>query len=259
MNRKFWWAVVFLAGFSLISGLESATTGDEAAKILTGADRIIEIADSMKNKTIAVVANHSSLIGQVHLVDSLVGMGVKVAKIFSPEHGFRGNVDAGEYFQDYTDSLTGLPVVSLYGKKFKPTRRQLKGIDLVIFDIQDVGVRFYTYISTLHYMMEACAENNIALYLLDRPNPNGFYVDGPVLDKAHSSFVGLHPIPLVYGMTIGELSLMINGEAWLRDGIKCNLSVIPCKGMNCQSGPRPTCNPWRLFIYTPRWVCSRER
>src|SRR3972149_3894534 len=153
-----------------------------------------------------------------------------MVKIFSPEHGFRGNVDAGELFNDYTDSLTGLPVISLYGKKFKPTGSQLQDVDLVLFDIQDVGVRFYTYISTLHYMMEACAENNVEFVVLDRPNPNGFYIDGPMLQKEHASFVGLHPVPLVYGMTIGEMALMINEEGWLKDSVKCRLKVIPCKG-----------------------------
>ncbi len=195
-----------------------------------GADRTSEYLPLLKGKNVAVIANQSSNIKQTHLVDSLLKLGVVVKKVFCPEHGFRGTVDAGEKVASEKDSKTGLPVISLYGKNKKPSPEQLKGIDVVIFDIQDVGVRFYTYLSTLHYAMEACAENGKQLIVLDRPNPNGFYVDGPVMEDAYKSFLGMHPVPIVYGMTIGEYAQMINGEGWLKGGEKCNLKVITIEG-----------------------------
>lgn len=180
---------------------------------------------------LAVVANQTSLVGNTHLVDTLLASDVVVTKIFCPEHGFRGTAEAGAHVDNSIDSKTGIPIVSLYGKNKKPTQEQLADVDYVLFDLQDVGCRFYTYISTLHYVMESCAEAGIPLAVLDRPNPNGHYVDGPVLDTAHyRSFVGMHPVPVVYGMTIGEYARMINGEGWLKDGIKCNLGVIPMQG-----------------------------
>ena len=183
-------------------------------------------------KRFAVVANQTSMVGNVHLVDTLVAITENnVVKIFCPEHGFRGTAAAGAHVDNSVDPRTGIPIISLYGKNKKPTTEQMWDLDVVIFDLQDVGCRFYTYISTLHYVMEACAENDVQLIVLDRPNPNGHYVDGPVLDTAHyRSFVGMHPVPVVYGMTIGEYALMINGEGWLKDGIECNLTVIPMKG-----------------------------
>ena len=166
-----------------------------------------------------------------HLVDTLLSEGVNITKIFCPEHGFRGTAAAGAHVDNSIDTKTGIPIISLYGKNKKPTKEQMKDIDVVIFDLQDVGCRFYTYISTLHYVMEACAENNVPLIVLDRPNPNGHYVDGPVLDTAHyRSFVGMHPVPIVYGMTIGEYAMMINGEGWLRGGEKCDLTIVPMQG-----------------------------
>lgn len=186
----------------------------------------------LSHKKIAVVANHSSTIGKTHLVDSLMNLRIKIKKIFCPEHGFRGEGDAGEIIKNQIDKKTGLPLISLYGSHKKPTIKDLKSIDIVIFDMQDVGVRFYTYISTMHYVMEACAEQGVTLIILDRPNPNGFYVDGPILDTAYHSFVGMHPVPLVHGMTIGEYAQMINGEKWLKKGIQCNIVVIPCKNYN---------------------------
>lgn len=186
----------------------------------------------VQGKRVAVVANHTTLVSSKHLVDTLLSAGVTVTKIFSPEHGFRGDIEAGELIGNYTDKVTGLPVISLYGGSKKPKPADLSDVDVLIFDLQDVGVRFYTYISTMHYVMEACAENNKPLIILDRPNPNGFYVDGPVLDTAYRSFVGMHPVPLVHGMTIGEFAQMINGEGWLKGKIQCNLTVIPCKGYN---------------------------
>ena len=179
----------------------------------------------------AVVANQTSIVGNTHLVDTLLALGADIRKIFCPEHGFRGTAAAGAHVDNSTDPKTGLPIISLYGKNKKPTQEQLEDVDYVIFDLQDVGCRFYTYLSTLHYVMEACAEAGIPLAVLDRPNPNGHYIDGPVLDTTHyRSFVGMHPVPVVYGMTIGEYAQMINGEGWLKGGIKCNLVVFPMQG-----------------------------
>lgn len=182
----------------------------------------------LEGKKVALVANHTSVLGGQHLVDTLLKLNIDIQKVFSPEHGFRGNADAGEQIQDQVDEKTGLELISLYGKNKKPKAEQLKGLDLILFDIQDVGARFYTYISTLHYVMEAAAENNISLFVLDRPNPNGNYVDGPVLEKGFTSFVGMHQVPVVHGMTIGEYAQMINGEGWLKNGVKCDLSIISC-------------------------------
>ncbi|RUT73415.1 exo-beta-N-acetylmuramidase NamZ family protein [Ancylomarina longa] len=196
--------------------------------VICGADNTLEYIKSLENKNVAVVANQASRIGNEHLVDFLLGRGILIKKFFSPEHGFRGDADAGEKFKNYKDKKTGLPIVSLYGKHYKPSVTDIKGIDVIVFDLQDVGVRFYTYISTLHYVMEICAEENIPLIVLDRPNPNAYYIDGPVLEKRYRSFVGMHPVPVVYGMTIGEYAKMINGEGWLRSGIHCSLTVIPC-------------------------------
>ena len=183
----------------------------------------------MKGKRIGFVANQTSKIKNDHLVDILLNEGVNIVKVFSPEHGFRGNADAGAKVRDEIDLQTGLPIYSLYGKsRRKPSKEVLKDIDLILFDLQDVGVRFYTYISSMHYVMEACAENSIPLILLDRPNPNGFYVDGPILNPKFKSFVGMHKVPVVHGMTIGEYAKMINGESWLKDSVKCSLEVIPC-------------------------------
>ena len=179
----------------------------------------------------AVVANQTSIVGNTHLVDTLLALGADIRKIFCPEHGFRGTAAAGAHVDNGIDPKTGIPIISLYGKNKKPTQEQLEDVDYVLFDLQDVGCRFYTYISTLHYVMEACAEAGIPLAVLDRPNPNGHYVDGPVLDTAHyRSFVGMHPVPVVYGMTIGEYAQMINGEGWLKGGVKCNLGVFPMQG-----------------------------
>ena len=198
--------------------------------IKVGAERIEAYLPLLKDKRVAVVTNQTGRIGEVHLVDSLLSMGVGIVKVFAPEHGFRGMASAGEHVKDEKDQRTGLPLVSLYGNNKKPTQQQLADVDVLLFDIQDVGVRFYTYISTLHYVMEAAAEHDREVVVLDRPNPNGFYVDGPVLKKSHSSFVGMHPVPLVHGMTVGEYALMINGEGWLKNGLQCRLHVIPCEG-----------------------------
>ncbi len=198
--------------------------------LIVGAERFSAYLPLLKDKTIAVVANNSSRIGEMHLVDALQNKNINIAKVFAPEHGFRGNKDAGEVIKDAIDIKTGLPIISLYGVNKKPSPQSLQGIDTIVFDIQDVGVRFYTYLSTLHYVMESCADNAVPLIVLDRPNPNGFYIDGPVLKPSFSSFIGLHPVPLVYGMTIGEYAQMINGEQWLKGGKKCELTVIKISG-----------------------------
>ena len=196
---------------------------------ILGAERLYLYLDSLKGKRVAIVGNQTSMVGNTHLVDTLISLGVTIQKVFSPEHGFRGDADAGEKVHSGTDFKTGLPLVSLYANNKKPTKAQMKDVDVVIYDIQDIGVRFYTYISTLHYVMESCAENDIPVIVLDRPNPNGHYVDGPVRDSLHKSFLGMHPVPIVYGMTVGEYALMINDECWLADSVHCQLSVVPCK------------------------------
>jgi len=183
----------------------------------------------LRNKNVALMVNPSSLVGKTHLVDTLLSSGVKIKKIFSPEHGFRGTADAGEKIQNDVDAKTGIPLVSLYGDHKKPTREELKDVDLIIFDLQDVGARFFTYISSMHYLMQACADHGKKMIVLDRPNPNGYYIDGPVLDLKYRSFVGMHPIPVVHGLTVGELAKMINGEKWLDSGKVCDLTVIPMK------------------------------
>lgn len=195
----------------------------------TGVEVLLGYDDSLsKIARIAVVGNHTSIVDGVHLVDTLLATEHNVTKIFCPEHGFRGTAAAGAKIENSTDPKTGLPIISLYGKNKKPTPEQMVDIDLVIFDLQDVGCRFYTYISTLHYVMEACAEAGVQLLVLDRPNPNSGYIDGPVLDTARfRSFVGMHPVPVVYGMTIGEYAQMINGEGWLSGGRRCDLYVVP--------------------------------
>ena len=205
-------------------GLLLLTFSVNAQKLVLGAERTNIYLPLLKNKKIAIVGNQTSMIANTHLVDSLLSLKVNVVKVFSPEHGFRGKADAGAKIEDETDEKTGLPIISLYGKNKKPTTEQLKGIEFLLFDIQDVGARFYSYISTLHYVMEAAAENNIKVIVLDRPNPNGHYIDGPIREKGFESFVGMHPIPIVHAMTIGEYAQMINGEKWIAR--QCDLTVI---------------------------------
>ena len=251
---------VLLFVLVFISCGSKTSTNNEEKKITKVKDTIIVGANQtkiylplLKGKKVGIVANQTSVIfktkdsvylvdpeAQVvkfektvsrhtHLVDSLLKLGVNIKRVFAPEHGFRGTADAGEIVKDGLDIKTGLPLISLYGSNKKPLPDQLKDIDIMIFDIQDIGARFYTYISTLHYVMEACAEQGIPIVLLDRPNPNGHYVDGPILEPEHTSFVGMHPVPVVHGMTIGEYAKMINGEKWLKNGISCTLKVIPVK------------------------------
>lgn len=203
------------------------------AVIKTGADNYEKYLPLLKDKKVGIVTNQTGILSdKTHVVDFLLEKKITVQTIFAPEHGFRGTADAGEHIVDGKDPKTGLPIISLYGDNKKPKPAQLSGIDVMIFDLQDVGARFYTYISSLHYVMEACAENNIQLIVFDRPNPNGSIVDGPLLEKEFTSFVGMHPIPLLHGMTIGEYAQMVNGEKWLKDGAQCKLTIIPCVDYN---------------------------
>ena len=210
----------------LAIGLQSCAQ----APIVSGAENFEKYLHNIANKKVGIVAHQASLVfGKTHLIDTLLSLGVAVQKVFAPEHGFRGRADAGETIYDQKDKKTGLQILSLHGKTKKPSEESLENISVMIFDLQDVGVRFYTYLSTLHYVMEACAENNIPMIVLDRPNPNAHYVDGPVLTKDNKSFIGMHPVPIVYGMTIGEYAKMINGEGWLSNKIKCDLTIIKIK------------------------------
>jgi len=255
----------FLFIFTVL--ISTVACSQKAAPILVAYDKIISgdqqfdvYLPLLQNKKIGVVAHHASMIGDVHLVDTLKKSGINIIKIFCPEHGFRGKADAGEIIPDDIDLATGIPIFSLYGKFKKPPNEELQHIDVMVFDLQDVGVRYFTYISTLTYVMEACAENGIPLLVLDRPNPNGFYVDGPVLEEEFTSFVGLHKIPVVYGMTIGEYALMVNGEAWLNSLLSCHLTVIPLKKykrnyiVDLPIKPSPTFPTGKPFIYTLRFA-----
>lgn len=210
----------------------------------------------LEGKSVGVVANQTSLIGETHLVDSLISLGVNVKRIFTPEHGFRGTADAGAKVVGGKDEATGVEIASLYGKTKKPTPEMLSDIDVMLFYLQDVGVRFYTYISTLTYVMEACAEKDIRVVVLDCPNPNGYYIDGPVLKSENTSFVGLHPVPVVYGMTIGEYGKMVNGEGWLKDGVRCELTVVSVPGYDRNAiyelpvKPSPNLPNWEsVYLY----------
>lgn len=194
--------------------------------ILTGADQTEKYLPFLEGRRVAVLANQTSVIGKTHLVDSLQSLGVNIVKVFGPEHGFRGNASAGAHVSDETDSATGIPVISLYGKKNKPTREDLADVDILIYDLQDVGCRFYTNINALARLMEACHESDKELIILDRPNPNGYLIDGPVLDMKYKSGIGMFPIPIAHGLTVGEFALMANGEGWLTSGVKSKLNIV---------------------------------
>ena len=228
MNRFFASLVVCLTigyGSTLTVCATESINKTADSEVIVGAERMEEYLPLLQGQRIGILTNHTGRVGEVHIVDTLLARGINICRIFAPEHGFRGEADAGEHVASTRDRKTGIEVVSLYGANRKPKPEQMQGIDIMLFDIQDVGLRFYTYLSSMHYMMEACAEQGI---VLDRPNPNGFYVDGPILDPKFRSFVGMHPIPIIHGMTLGELAHMINGEGWLANQQKCDLQVIPC-------------------------------
>jgi len=221
---------IYFLSAALILFSTSSMSFAQQKTILSGAEQPELYLQHLKDKNVGIVANQTSILTQsqnTHTVDFLLEKGIKIKKVFVPEHGFRGNADAGEKVDNTVDSKTGLPIVSLYGNNKKPNPEQLKNLDIIIFDLQDVGVRFYTYISTMHYVMEAAAEQGKQVIIFDRPNPNGDYVAGPILKKGFESFVGMHPIPVVHGLTVGELAQMINGEKWLKGGLQADLKVIP--------------------------------
>ncbi len=228
--------VIFIGLCSMACSF-STTPGQKGKNAMIGASVVTPVPaahsiplyiDRLKNKRVGLVVNQTSMIGQVHLVDTLLKHNINITKIFSPEHGFRGEADAGEKVATMRDPKTGIMLVSLYGEKRKPGPEDLADLDVVVFDIQDIGVRFYTYIASLSLLMEACGENGKTLVVLDRPSPNGYYVDGPVMKKGFTSFLGFFPIPVVYGLTIGEYAQMVNGEKWNANGVQCDLQVIPC-------------------------------
>ena len=240
-------SILFKSTFLFWLTMVSFTSASCQKQITISAANVDAYIPLLKEKKVGIVAHQASVISSakntIHLVDLLRKKNISIQKIFAPEHGFRGTADAGEKIENQIDSKTQLPIISLYGKNRKPSKEQLKGIEIMVFDLQDVGVRFYTYLSTLHNVMEACAENNIPLIVLDRPNPNTHYIDGPVLNLEHKSFVGMHPVPIVYGMTIGEYAQMINGEKWLANSIKCDLTIIPLKNYTHQTTYELTIRP----------------
>ena len=240
-------SILFKSTFLFWLTMVSFTSASCQKQITISAANVDAYIPLLKEKKVGIVAHQASVISSakntIHLVDLLRKKNISIQKVFAPEHGFRGTADAGEKIENQIDSKTQLPIISLYGKNRKPSKEQLKGIEIMVFDLQDVGVRFYTYLSTLHNVMEACAENNIPLIVLDRPNPNTHYIDGPVLNIEHKSFVGMHPVPIVYGMTIGEYAQMINGEKWLANSIKCDLTIIPLKNYTHQTTYELTIRP----------------
>ena len=263
MKRHFFAFALLLLVFMPQVKAQIFKTDDEPALVLIDKARYVSAAMQtndylplIEGKRIGIVGNQTSIVGETHLVDTLLSLGIDMKKIYTPEHGFRGTADAGAKVNSGKDEKTGIPIVSLYGKNKKPTPEMLQGIDIILFDLQDVGVRFYTYISTMSYVMEAAAENDIPVIVLDRPNPNGFYVDGPVLKSENASFVGMHQVPVVYGMTIGEYAKMVNGEGWLKNGVTCDLTVIPIKKYNRKAiyelpvKPSPNLPNWEsVYLY----------
>jgi uncharacterized protein YbbC (DUF1343 family) len=240
-------SILFKSTFLFWLTMVSFTSASCQKQITISAANVDAYIPLLKQKKVGIVAHKASVISSskntIHLVDLLRKKNISIQKVFAPEHGFRSTADAGEKIENQIDPKTQLPIISLYGKNRKPSKEQLKDIEIMVFDLQDVGVRFYTYLSTLHNVMEACAENNIPLIVLDRPNPNAHYIDGPVLNLEHKSFVGMHPVPIVYGMTIGEYAQMINGEKWLANSIKCNLTVIPLENYTHQTTYKLTVRP----------------
>lgn len=231
------------SSFFLLPFLFACSQTRNEESISPGAFQVDTYIHLFKNKKVGLVANHTSMIDKTHLCDTLQKLGIRIIIIFAPEHGFLGKADAGEDVGNERFGSDSISIISLYGKKKKPDRADMENIDIVVYDLQDVGVRFYTYLSTLQFVMEACAENHIPLIVLDRPDPTGFYIDGPILEKEFFSFVGMHPVPIVYGMTIGEFAQMINGEYWLKDSLQCELTVIPCINYNHNSRYTLPVNP----------------
>ena len=230
--------LIVLSSLFLLINCSNATNGEESNsqtpenisnELVLGSDQLDILIPKLKDRRVSLLVNHSALVGKTHLVDTLLSLGINIVQVFAPEHGFRGQADAGEKIKDGKDSKTGIQITSLYGSTRKPTAEMLEGTDVVIYDIQDIGIRFFTFISSMHYVMEACAENGKKFIVLDRPNPNGSYADGPIRQDDLKSFVGMHPIPIVHGLTVGELAEMINGEGWLEGGIKADLEVIKMK------------------------------
>ncbi len=227
MNLKSTLTTLILSIACFASFAQSQTTPQSSAAIRTGAEQLDKYLPIIKGKRIALLANPTTIIGKTHLVDSLQALGVKIVKVFGPEHGFRGNASAGTRVSDEVDAKTRIPIISLYGKKNKPTAEDLSNVDVVIYDLQDVGVRFYTNINALSRLMEACSENGKELIILDRPNPNAYLIDGPILDMKFKSGIGMFPLPASHGLTVGEFAQMANGEGWLTNGVKCKLTIIP--------------------------------
>ena len=257
MQKFFSFLIIFIFicidGKSQFFSTKNIVDSEEA---IVGASRLELYLPLLDNKNIAVIANQTSIFNKTHLIDTLLSKNINIKKIFTPEHGFRGTADEGTHINNSIDEKTKLPIISLYGKNKKPNSEQLNDIDILLFDLQDVGTRFYTYISTMTYIMEAAAENNIPIIVLDRPNPNGFYIDGPVLEKENSSFVGLHQVPVVYGLTIGEYAQMVNGEYWLKDSLQCELTIIPLGNYNRNNiyklpiKPSPNLPNWEsVYLY----------
>ena len=249
--------ILVLFSFVHSSFWEKKSAATTNATIVTGADQTGKYLPLLRNKRIGLLGNQTTVIGNKHLVDSLKSLGINIVRVFGPEHGFRGNASAGVAVADEKDEKTGIPVVSLYGKKRKPSKEDMADIDLMIFDVQDVGTRFYTYINVLRDIMEACAENNKKLLILDRPNPNGYLVDGPVMDMKLKSGIGQFPIPIAHGMTVGEFAKMINGEGWLPGGKKCDITIIPVANYNHDAlyklpiPPSPNLNTQQAIMLYP--------
>jgi len=255
--------LLLIAGFILVGfySLKSQVTNKKS--ILTGADQVNKYLPYLKGKGVAIMANQTSIIGKKHLVDSLQSLGVKIVKIFGPEHGFRGNAGAGDDVKDETDPATGIPIISLYGPKNKPSKQDLADVDILIYDLQDVGVRFYTNINALSRLMEACYESGKEMLILDRPNPNGYLIDGPVLDMKYRSGIGMFPIPMSHGLTVGEFARMANGEGWLTNKVKCRIKIIPVANYNHDMEyilpvkPSPNLNTQQAIMLYPS-VCMFE-
>jgi len=255
--------LLLIAGFILVGfySLKSQVTNKKS--ILTGADQVNKYLPYLKGKRVAIMANQTSIIGKKHLVDSLQSLGVKIVKVFGPEHGFRGNAGAGDDVKDETDPATGIPIISLYGPKNKPSKQDLADVDILIYDLQDVGVRFYTNINALSRLMEACYESGKEMLILDRPNPNGYLIDGPVLDMKYRSGIGMFPIPMSHGLTVGEFARMANGEGWLTNKVKCRIKIIPVANYNHDMEyilpvkPSPNLNTQQAIMLYPS-VCMFE-